>query len=312
MDETKININITQASVGTAQSNADKSKAIKKAARKTRVKNIKQRIKKILLVPWRFICRVCRALWRFVCHVCRKIWEFICFICRNIWKFICFICRNVWAFICWICRGIWNWAKSIHVVGMINLILLVLAIILLMFLISDFSRYTKHANKVSKASGVETLVVNPMKKVKPVKQKSDDGTFEICGLKVATTFPGSEQPKSKVKSNSKTVRVVKNKAGKQSGNSSSQVLSGDVIVDMYPSSPVLANGVKIDGNLFVQNMHKYTIPCDAKINGHLFIRNVDRLYFCGKFIVNWNVYVNRQSSFGAIPKDAKINGQIIL
>ena len=59
-------------------------------------------------------------------------------------------------------------------------------------------------------------------------------------------------------------------------------------------------------------MNKYTIPCDAKINGHLFIRNVHKVNFCGKFKVNGNVYVNRESSFGPLPAGTKINGQIIL
>ena len=91
-----------------------------------------------------------------------------------------------------------------------------------------------------------------------------------------------------------------------------QRLMGDVIVDMYPSAPVLSNGVKIDGNLFIQNMRKYTLPCDAKIRGNLFIRNVNKLSFCGKFTVQGNVYVNRYSSFGPIPRDAHIMGQVIL
>ena len=91
-----------------------------------------------------------------------------------------------------------------------------------------------------------------------------------------------------------------------------QVLSGDVIVERAPYSPVLSNGVKINGNLFIQNMRKYTMPCDAKINGHLFIRNVQKLSFCGKFKVNGNVYVNRESAFGPFPEGTKINGQIVL
>ena len=91
-----------------------------------------------------------------------------------------------------------------------------------------------------------------------------------------------------------------------------QVLAGDVIVERAPNSPILSNGAKIDGNLFIQNMHKYTMPCDVKINGHLFIRNVQKVNFCGKFKVNGNVYVNRESSFGPFPEGTKINGQIIL
>ena len=89
-------------------------------------------------------------------------------------------------------------------------------------------------------------------------------------------------------------------------------MNGDIIVDINPSSPILSNGVKVNGNLYIQNMRKYTIPCEAKINGHLFIRNVNKVRFCGKFTVNGNIYVNRESSFGAIPEDATIKGQIIL
>ena len=91
-----------------------------------------------------------------------------------------------------------------------------------------------------------------------------------------------------------------------------QNLYGDVIVERHPASPVLSNGVSINGNLFIQNMRKYTLPCDAEISGHLFIRNVEQLKFCGKFIVRGNIYVNRQSSFGTIPGDAIVGGHIVL
>ena len=79
-----------------------------------------------------------------------------------------------------------------------------------------------------------------------------------------------------------------------------------------PDSPVLYNGVIIDGNLFLQNMRKYTLPCGVKINGNLFIRNVDKLSFCGDFTVMGNIYVNRQSSFGPVPQSARVMGRVIL
>ena len=88
--------------------------------------------------------------------------------------------------------------------------------------------------------------------------------------------------------------------------------NGDVIVDTFRSATVLSNGVKVNGNLFIQNMRKYTLPCDAVINGNLFIRNVDHLKFCGTFTVTGNIYVNRQSAFGPIPCDARVGGQVIL
>ena len=75
---------------------------------------------------------------------------------------------------------------------------------------------------------------------------------------------------------------------------------------------MLSNGVKVNGNLYIQNMRKYTLPCDAKINGHLIIRNVNKLSFCGGFTVNGNIYVNRESAFGPIPDNTRIRGKIIL
>ena len=282
MDETQINVDNTQV-------NVDKSQAMKDAVRETRAKNIKQRIKNIVLVPWKWMCRAGRA--------------------------------------------IWNWAQNIGVIGAINLILLIIAIILFLVLFSNLVRHGKSVvNNAPKVDACETVITNPVKQmkeveiqvekpktVKQVKQKKNKvkhDTRKVINRDANTALPIKDNSSTKIKIKIKTVGVAKPQIIKElsvpAEKQPKQVLSGDVIVDAYPSSPVLSNGVKINGNLFIQNVRKYTIPCDTKINGHLFIRNVDKLYFCGRFIVNGNVYVNRQSSFGAIPDGAKINGQIIL
>lgn len=204
------------------------------------------------------------------------------------------------------CCALWNWLKSIDIVGMINLTLLLVIIVLFSALTVNFMR-----GDSAMANGSAQYCANNVAKKQPTADSR-----KVTKRLFKTTLPVQADKQTSIKPKIKTVGVAKPtvvvEQSLPAAELPQQVLSGDVIVDNYPSSPILSNGVKINGNLFIQNMRKYTIPCDAKINGHLFIRNVSHLNFCGKFKVNGNVYVNRGSAFGAIPADAKINGQIIL
>ena len=252
----------------------NKTQKMKEATNRARDRHDDLLLEKIILFPWRVI----KALWRLICRIC---------------------------------RAVWNWLKSIDVVGMINLTLLVIIIVLFSALINNFVCCNKHAalnagcaKQDSKNITATTTQKNPVEKRKVVKR-----TFK-------TTLPLQADPQTNIKPKIKTVGVKKPQIVKEASFPAEELpqqnLSGDVIVDLMPSSPVLSNGVKIDGNLFVQNMRKYTLPCGAKINGHLFVRNVDKLSFCGEFTVNGNIYVNRQSSFGPLPSGARVRGQIIL
>ena len=252
----------------------NKTQKMKEATNKARDRHDDLILEKIILFPWRVI----KALWRLICRIC---------------------------------RAVWNWLKSIDVVGMINLTLLVIIIVLFSALINNFVCCNKRAalnadcaNSTGKNITATTTQKNPVEKRKVVKR-----TFK-------TTLPLKADPQTNIKPKIKTVGVKKPEIVKELSFPAEELpqqnLSGDVIVDLMPSSPVLSNGVKIDGNLFVQNMRKYTLPCGAKINGHLFVRNVDKLSFCGEFTVNGNIYVNRQSSFGPLPSGARVRGQIIL
>ncbi|MFQ6739611.1 MAG: hypothetical protein ACLRFJ_03015, partial [Alphaproteobacteria bacterium] len=75
---------------------------------------------------------------------------------------------------------------------------------------------------------------------------------------------------------------------------------------------VIKNNTKIYGNLYLQNMRKYVLPCNVTVNGNIFLRDLNMLQFCGKFNVTGNIYVSPRSSFGPLPCDAHIGGQIIL
>ena len=256
----------------------NKTQTIKRATRKTRKNTFWQWVKKILLFP----IRVIKWLWRLICRIC---------------------------------RAIWNWLKSIDIIGMINLTLLVAIIVLFLSLISNFVCCRKYNSNTFVSNNKSDITMTQKsndaanaENRRVVKRKYNNAT--VLPVKVDDKDAGVVSPQIR------TIGVDKPEIVAELATPASelpeQVLSGDVIVERAPNSPILSNGVKINGNLFIQNMRKYTMPCDAKINGHLFIRNVQKLSFCGKFKVNGNVYVNRESSFGPIPEDAKINGQIIL
>ena len=213
----------------------------------------------------------------------------------------------LWRLLCRICNAIWNWLKSIDIIGMINLTLLVAIIVLFVSLISDFVG-CKKCDKKFVATNASNVVMT--QKAKPVENR------RVVKRKYSTVLPVKMDTQTNITPKIRTVGVAKPEIIRElslpANELPQQVLSGDVIIERHPASPVLSNGVKVNGNLYIQNMRKYTIPCDAKINGHLFIRNVNKVNFCGKFKVNGNVYVNRESSFGPIPEGTKINGQIIL
>lgn len=226
--------------------------------------------------------------------------------CKQIILFPWRVIKAIWRFICRVCSAIWNWLKSIDVVGMINLTLLLVIIILFSALIINFVRCSRCP---SFNSGNDNNSVVAVAKQKPDNRKVVKRTFN-------TTLPLKADKKTNITPKIRTVGVAKPEVIKEisvpGDELPQQTLNGDVIVDVQTISPVLSNGTKINGNLIIQNMRKYTLPCGTKINGHLFVRNVSKLYFCGEFTVNGNIYVNRESSFGPLPKGAKVNGQIIL
>lgn len=205
-----------------------------------------------------------------------------------------------------VCCAIWKWLKSIDIVGMINLTLLVIIILLFVSLIVDVVRCRRCPMVNNDRNSNVTVVQNDY-------AKNKDG--KIVRHTFNTVLPLKADKKTGITPKIRTVGVDRPQIVRETSlpvNSlTQQNLSGDTVVDVNPQSPILSNGTKINGNLIIQNMRKYTLPCGMKINGHLFVRNVQRLHFCGEFTVNGNIYVNRESSFGALPKGTKINGQII-
>ena len=87
---------------------------------------------------------------------------------------------------------------------------------------------------------------------------------------------------------------------------------GDVVIDTRRAASVIEHNTRVQGNLYLQNMRKYTLPCGVRVEGNLFLRDVNLLQFCGEFTVTGNIYVNPRSSFGPIPANARVGGYVIL
>ena len=86
---------------------------------------------------------------------------------------------------------------------------------------------------------------------------------------------------------------------------------GNVIIDGKNINTRMREMTNINGNLYLQNLQTYTLPCGTNINGNLYLRNVKMLKFCGCFRVAGDIYVSRESSFGPIPRNAVLGGQVI-
>jgi len=270
----------------------EKVEKFKEASANNRQQEFSQDVQDMLLVPW----NLCKMAWRWIVGVWRKIWA---------------------------------WLRGLDIAGMVNLTLLIIIVVLFVSLVMNLVHGRKH--KVTKVYDIDTEitevqnepVVDDNSVVKDVDNISiSDDNFDynenqnVKKREYDAQLPMKKDESTGITPQIRVVGVEKPVVIKEvsipSDELPEQKLYGDVIVDKYAGSPVLSNGVSVDGNLFIQNMRKYTLPCDAKITGNLFIRNVERLRFCGKFTVQGNIYVNRQSSFGPIPSGAKVGGQIIL
>lgn len=210
--------------------------------------------------------------------------------------------NRVWNILCWPFRKIakfcrWGWMRlcEINVFGLINITLLVSIIVLFSMLILDVT-------KCNKAPVV--IVAEPVPVTKNVTERN---VTERKIMAVPVVNQKNAQPVNVVPVKKAEVVIAKKQVAKQN-----KKFLGDVIVDSRGAGALLQNESQINGNLYLQNMHKYTLPCGVKINGNLFLRDIGLLQFCGEFVVTGNIYVSPRSSFGPIPKTARVGGYVVL
>lgn len=224
-----------------------------------------------------------------------------------------FFAKRIWNIICWpfrmIARGakwFWNWLCGINVVGVVNLALLVAIIVLFSTLIVDFTK-CNHAKTIVVRSDVVQTPVLPTEKrnvvARPVKP-------------VTNTLPMANNPQTRERINEPIVIApVKTCSGlaKQIAQVEKEnKIMGDTVIDGRSASTTIKHNTKVQGNLYLQNMRKYTLPCGVRVDGNLFLRDIGMLQFCGEFTVTGNIYVSPRSSFGPLPATARLGGYVIL
>lgn len=211
--------------------------------------------------------------------------------------------------ICWpfrmiarIARRAWAWIRSIDLIGLVNLTLLIAIIVLFSMLIIDIIGCNKKSVVI--VADAPAITVVPEKPQITMTDQAAPATVRT----ERPTLPLKRDVKTR-KYVSRTITVAHQSS--QRVNAPAQ-LNGDIIIDRRGGAPVLTDGVQVNGNLYLQNMRKYTLPCGTVVRGNLFLRDVEMLQFCGDFTVTGNIYVSPRSSFGPIPRTARLGGQVIL
>lgn len=220
---------------------------------------------------------------------------------------------RVWNIICWpfrmiakLCRRFWNWVCRLDVVGLVNITLLIAIIVLFSMLIIDIVGCRRNqivvvAEPVPVTHQVSITDAPAPRSITPRKKPT-------LPMRVDTKTNKKIEPAINVVPVQKSdVQVVKQQTATVKNR-----FWGDVIIDSHGAGAMLQSGAQVNGNLYLQNMRKYTLPCDIRINGNLFLRDVNMLQFCGDFIITGNIYVSPRSSFGPIPKTARLGGHVIL
>ena len=185
----------------------------------------------------------------------------------------------------------WAWIRCIDVIGMINLTLLTAIIVLFSMLIMDVMRCNRHVS----VTATPDVAARPQ--ITVTDASAPRGVRPRPVMRVVV-------PHQSVETKCPAPDVVETPAPIKYD------MAGDIIIDARDAA--LQPGVKINGNLYLQKMRKFTLPCGTYINGNLFLRDVTMLHFCGEFTVTGNIYVSPRSSFGPIPRDARLGGQVIL
>lgn len=211
----------------------------------------------------------------------------------RVWGIICYPFRMLWHGM----RRAWQWIRTIDLIGLVNVTLLVAIIVMFSVLILDILKFKKAQFIVVPAQTVEMPSVTPRKiSVRPQTR--------ALPIKYDETGKMKTEPVQVVKTPVPTAKVAQDKYTK--------TMYGDIIIDNRGDGKILHNGTHIQGNVYLQNMRKYTLPCDIRIDGNLFLRDLNMLQFCGDFTVTGNIYVSPRSSFGPIPRTARLGGRVVL
>ena len=219
---------------------------------------------------------------------------------KRVWNILCVPFKFIAKILC----RIWNWICSLNLVGLVNTALLVAIIVLFSMLIIDISGCKKEQIIIVPENVPVTKQVVVTEEPAPHVARMRNMTLPLKNSKNSAQVA---EPVNVVPVKKAEAAAVKKQVAQQNNK-----FWGDVIVDSRASGAMLKNNSQINGNLYLQNMRKYVLPCDIRINGNLFLRDVNMLQFCGDFVITGNIYVSPKSSFGPVPKTARLGGQVVL
>lgn len=225
---------------------------------------------------------------------CALLWPFraIGLVCRWLYDTVATVLSWIWDLLVTVCSAVWKWLCGINIVGLINLTLLLAIIILFSILIIDF----KNCHRTSRIVNAPATAT----KVESTARKNTDTTSQDLTQNQNT----ASEPVHVVGAKPSTSPVLR---AHRTG-----AIYGDIIIESHGEAIILKNNAHIRGNLYLQRMRKYVLPCGVRIEGNLFLRDLHMLQFCGPFTITGNIYVSPRSSFGPIPKNSYLGGQIIL
>ncbi|MBO7656391.1 MAG: hypothetical protein J6S80_01540 [Alphaproteobacteria bacterium] len=225
---------------------------------------------------------------------------------RWIADFVTAILSWIWDLLVWLLRTIWAWICGINLVGLINLALLIAIIVLCSLLIISLMNNRKSIffNNAT-ATDVNKVTVETVQKTEESDAEKLASENKNIPLPIRRDARGDMQKPINVVS----TKPCNNPTLRPQGDGR---IYGDVIIESRGERIMLRNGARIRGNLYLQRMRKYVLPCNVVVEGDVFLRDVNLLQFCGPFTITGNIYVSPRSSFGPIPYNSKLGGQIIL
>lgn len=213
-------------------------------------------------------------------------------------------------------RAVWKWIVGLEIAGLCNMAMLLLIIILFSFLIGQ-ATHKSDCNRKNLPDATITNVAETASDVMMPEIIEKNDNVEIINKPADMVIDNNAQQMQIVVTKKKTTIILPMKIKSESQyigkfNKPSFVkINGNVVIDGGRTNKYLSQKTIINGDLILQNMNSFTLPCGVKVNGNLIVRNVRNLDFCGCFAISGDIYVSSNSSFGPIPRDAYINGQVI-
>jgi hypothetical protein len=231
------------------------------------------------------------------------------------------VATGVFLSICKIPARIASWVRRLDLGLLTNAAMLLLIIVLFLALIGRvldirhddgkhsvlFSGATAE-QPVEKASAVVSQPSNSSQP-SPLEKKAEEKPKPVPVKKPIPVQKPTEKKIEEVKAEEKPIEEKKEEKERKTTNP--RILTGDVIINGAAGDIRLGSMTEIQGNLYVQNMRYFTLPCGTRITGDLIVRNVGQLRFCGCFDIEGNIYVSANSSFGPIPSSSRLGGQVI-